>query len=228
MIHGAPSALWWERQAGDTAFRFANAVRQGIAQAETTAQIVSRIAGTKNVPGVLDISRTSATRLVQASVATVSAEARLATFEQNKDVMNGIEQVSTLDGHTTEICIAYSGAQWDMNYEPMAGTTLPYNGGVPRHWGCRSVMVPVTKTFKEMGIDLPEFKPTTRASTNGPVNANLSFKEWLDGRTVEQQDEQLGKGRAALYRKGVITLQQLLDQSGNSLSLAQLIAKYGT
>ncbi|WP_211440932.1 structural protein [Collimonas humicola] len=226
LIHGAPSAAWWERQAGDTTFRFSNEVRQGIAQAETNSQIVARIIGKNGAPGVMDISRTSASRLVQASVQTVANEARTMTFQQNKDIVDGLQQISTLDGHTSDICIAYSGAMWDMNYEPMGETTLPYNGGCPRHWGCRSLMVPVTKSFKDMGIDLPEFPMSTRASRDGQVGANMTFKEWLAGRTDAQLDQQLGKGRAQLYRDGTITLQQLLDQSGNPLSLAQLLAKY--
>jgi hypothetical protein len=227
LIHGAPSAAWWERQAGDTAFRFANEVRQGIAQAETNSQIVARIAGTKLKPGVMNVSRDSAYRLVQASVQTVANEARRMTYESNKEIVDGIQQVSTLDGRTSDICIAYSGAMWDMNYEPMGGTTLPYNGGCPRHWGCRSVEVPVLKSFASMGIDLPEFPMSTRASVDGQVGANMTMKQFLEGKSEAFQNELLGKGKAQLWRDGTITLQQLLDQSGNPLSLADLLRKYG-
>jgi len=37
----------------------------------------------------------------------------------------------------------------------------------------------------------------------------------------------LGSGRAQLWRDGKLTLEQLLDLSGNPLTLAQLRAKYG-
>lgn len=40
------------------------------------------------------------------------------------------------------------------------------------------------------------------------------------------QDEQLGAGRAALWRKGTITLEQLLSLDGNPLTLAQLEKRY--
>jgi hypothetical protein len=36
----------------------------------------------------------------------------------------------------------------------------------------------------------------------------------------------LGKGRAELWRDGKITLQQLLDQRGNPLTLQQLRQRY--
>jgi hypothetical protein len=236
LVHGAPTSAWWARQSDDTQFRFANEVRQGVAQGETSAQIVSRISGTRAKPGVMDITRQSASRLVQASVATVANTARRQTFEANSDVVDGIMQLSTLDGHTSDICLAYSGATWTMEYNdgfggmqytPSGDNELPYLTGTPRHWGCRSVEVPTLKTFASLGIDLPELPMSTRASRDGQVSANMTMKEWMDGRTDAQLDEQLGKGRAQLYRDGTITLQQLLDQSGNPLSLSQLLAKYG-
>ena len=227
LIGGAPTSAWWDKQASDTAFKFSNAIRQGISQGESNSQIVARIAGTKNVPGLMSVTRKQAAQLVHASVQTVSNTARRMTYEQNTDVVDGLQQVSTLDGRTSDVCIAYSGATWDMNYEPIGDTTLPYNGGCPRHFGCRSVETPLLKSFADMGIDLPEFKPTTRASRDGQVNANMTFAEFLDGKSEEFQNELLGKGRAQLWRDGTITLQQLLDQNGNPLTLAQLLAKYG-
>jgi len=226
LIQGAPSALWWERQAGDTAFRFSNAVRQGLSQGETQSQIVARITGTRTQSGVMTISRDSAARLVQSSVQTVTNTARRTTFAANTGVVEGLQQISTLDGKTSDICIAYSGATFDMNYEPTGDTTLPYNGGCPRHWGCRSVEVPILKSNADLGIDLPEFPASTRASNNGQVAANMTMQQFLTGKSDAFQNELLGPGRAQLWRDGTITLQQLLDQSGNPLTLAELTAKY--
>lgn len=234
LIAKATSRDWWAQRSRVHVWRFAGEVRQGMAQGETNEQIVSRVVGSpkKNLPGVMDIARVDARRLVHNSVQTVANIARDMTFQQNRDILAGIQQVSTLDGRTTDICLAYSGAKWDMDYQPMDGTTLPYNNpdgtpGCPRHWNCRSVMVPVTKSYADMGIDLGEWEGGTRASTGGQVDANMTMDQWLATRTPAQLDEQLGKGRAALYKRGVITLQQLLDVSGNPLSLAELEAAYG-
>jgi hypothetical protein len=233
MIQKAPSAAWWKQQGRNSVWRFSNEIRQGMAQGETNAQIVTRIVGSKRrgIPGAMDISRADAQRLVHASVQTVANTARQMTFQANRDILAGIEQVSTLDGRTTDVCLAYSGAQWDMDYEPMNGTKLPYNNpdgtpGCPRHWNCRSLMVPVTRSLRELGIDLPDFAVSQRASEHGPVAASTTMKEWLATRTDAQLAAQLGKGRAELYKKGTITLQQLLDQSGNPLSLKELEALY--
>ena len=158
LIQGANNTAWWEQQAVQTDFALRNAVRQGLRNGDTVPQIIARVRGDKHVAGVLDGARNSAFRIVNSAVAAVANESRVETFQQNRDVINGIEQISTLDGHTSPVCIAYSGAQWDMDYAPIAPTTLPYNGGIPRHWNCRSVMVPLTKTFAELGIDAPEFQ----------------------------------------------------------------------
>lgn len=224
LIQGAPSAAWWSRQGSDTAFRFANAVRQGIAQGETNAQIVGRVAGTKTQPGVMDTSQRNAEALVRTSVQTVTNEARLAVFENNADVLEGIEQVSTLDSRTTNICIAYDGATWGLDeaHRPIAPNKLPYNGGCPRHWGCRSSIVP---KVKPLVAGLEGFNPSERASEHGPTRAK-TFSAWLDGKSKSYQDRLLGPGRAELFRDGKMTLPQLLDQSGRPLTLKQLEESY--
>lgn len=226
LLFGAPSSDWWERQAQDTAFRFANVVRQGIIEGETNEGIVARVAGRRGHPGIMDISRTHARGLVHTSIQEAASEARMETFRKNADVITGIRQVSTLDSHTTEICIAYDGAEFDLDGEPLEGTDLPYNGGVPRHWGCRSVEVPITKSFQDLGLDIPEPGGGERASADGPVKASTTFEQFLERMGKDFQDETLGPGRAQLWRDGTITLQQLLDLNGNPLSLEELEAKY--
>lgn len=217
LIQGAPSAEWWAQQAADTTFRFANAVRMGVAQGETNRQVVTRVRET------MDVSKRNAAALVRTSVQTVAGAARRATFEQNSDIVAGIRQVSTLDGRTSQICIAYSGAAWDLEGKPLPPNKLPYNGGVPRHWGCRSSEVPI---IKELVGGLGEFQPDERAAAGGPIAATVTFSQWLETKTAAQQDELLGVGKAQLWREGKITLPQLLNQAGRPLTLAQLRAKY--
>lgn len=227
LIFGAQSAEWWSRQNQDTAFRFANAVRQGMSQGETNAQIVARVVGAQGKAGVMDVSRANARSLVHASVQAVANTARRETYYKNADIVTGLRQVSTLDSRTTDICIAYSGQEWDLQtLEPLPGSKLPFNGGCPRHWGCRSVEVPITKTFKSLGLDVPEPKPGQRAAAGGPVAARTSFDQFLTRKGKAFQDEVLGPGRAELWRNGDITLTQLLDFQGNPLTLKQLQRKY--
>lgn len=224
LIQGAPSKDWWSRQSQSTAFNFSQAVRQGIAQGETNAQIIARVVGKKGVPGIMEVSRRNAAALVHTSVQTVANEARMATFEANVDVIANLAWITALDSHVCGQCLPRAGLAWDMDRKPI-GHNIQFRNP-PIHFGDRCLLVPRTRSFAEMGIDLPEPTRTTRASDEGPIDANITFAQFLERKSKAYQDELLGPGRADLWRRKVITLQNLIDQSGRELSLAELKAKY--
>lgn len=225
MILGAPSADWWRGQSEDLKFRFSQQVRQGLANAETNQQIISRVVGKNGAPGIMETARRNAAVLVQTSVQTVANDARRNTFIANPDVIKGIQQVSTLDGHTSLVCIAYSECEWDLKFKPIGPPEKrkPYNGGTPRHFNCRSIEVPITKSFAELGLkNVPEPPVSTRASSEGQIAANTTFKSFLERRGEAYQNRMLGEGRADMWRDGKITLRDLVDGNGRPLTLAEL------
>ncbi len=222
MIQGAPSADWWRGQSQDLQFKFKQQVRQGLANAETNQQIIARIVGKNGEPGVMETARRNAAALVQTSVQTVANDARRNVFKANSNVVKGLQQISTLDSHTSLVCIAYSDCQWDLDFKPIGKVRKPYKGGVPRHFNCRSVEVPITKTFKELGLNVPEAEATTRASDEGQISAKTTFDGFLKRKGKAYQNEMLGRGRADLWRQGKITLKDLVDANGRPLTLAEL------
>jgi hypothetical protein len=103
------------------------------------------------------------------------------------------------------------------------GTKLPFNGGPPRHWGCRSVLTPIPKTFRDIGLDIDEPGDVgQRASSLGPVAGNMTFEQFLNRQPPAFADKVLGKGRAALWRAGKITLRDLVSGTGRPLTLEEL------
>lgn len=247
LIQGSPAKNWWLRQQQDTQFKLANEIRIGAAQGETNAQIIKRIVGQEatvkpalvaptakapapviepGVPGIMPLAKRNAAAIVQTSVATVAAAARRATLELNDDVTDGFMQVSTLDSHTSDVCIAYSGASWNWEYEPINGNDLPWLGGVPRHWNCRSMEIALMKSLRDMGIDMDDPEPTERASSAGPISAKTTFDQFLTAMGPDFQNETLGKGRAELFRAGKLKGRDLVDMSGRPLKLEQLKALY--
>lgn len=223
LIEGAPSAEWWLAQEADARFKFANAVRAGLTANETNQKIIARIVGNEEQPGVMPMLKRNASALVHTSVQAVANDSRRNTFKANDNVIAAIRQVSTLDTHTSLICVAYSDKRWSLpDYEPIGPDGLPFNGGTPRHFQCRSVEVPVTKTFREMGIDIDEPAGSTRASDIGQVDASTTFDDFLKRRGQAYQDKVLGPGRAELWREGKITLRDLVNGEGNPISLEQL------
>jgi hypothetical protein len=99
--------------------------------------------------------------------------------------------------------------------------------GIITH-NCRCSMIPVLKTWKELGINMDELSDNTRASMEGQVT-DKTFADWLKRKTETDPtfaDRTLGKGRAELWRNGKITMDQMIS-GGQPLTLSQLQAKYG-
>jgi len=225
LIKGSPAKDWWAAQESALQFKFAAQVRQGLANAETNQQIIARIVGTKSTPGIMEVARKDAASLVQTSVQAVANDARMETFKANDDVINGFTIVATLDGHTCELCMAYSGAQYELDGTPI-GDAPDLNGGPPWHFNDRCVCVPITKTFKELGLNIDEPGASTRASDEGQISGNTTFDDFLKTKSEAYQDEMLGPGRADLWRNGKITLRDLVNGKGRPLTLDELKAKF--
>ncbi len=229
-IFGAPSSAWWSRQSDDLQFKFGNAVRQGVAQGESMQDIIRRVFGSKRLgtQGIgfpAETLRRNASALVHSSVMQIAADARMAVFQANADILKGVRFLATLDSHTSLRCIALSGAEWDLAGNPIKGN-FPFQSP-PLHFNCRSLLTAITKSYAELGRpDIPEVPKGTRASDEGQIPADTTFTSFLGRKTVAEQNEMLGVGRADLWRKGTITLSDLLNFNGNPLTLRQLRDKY--
>lgn len=248
LIEGAPSAAWWELQAGDLRERFSREMREGIALGETNDELVRRVRGTATGKrhvyeingreyvyvefrgGVMDTSTRNARALVRTSVQSVAGSARRETLVENQDVVKGVVQLSTFDTRTTTTCLAYGGKSWLLpDYEPI-DHDLPYLGGVPRHWGCRSTEAPLLRSWEELGIDLDDAPGGVRWSRlDGDVPGDLSMDDFLGRRSDDQVDAMLGEGVAELWRAGKLSLEDLVDrQTGRPLTLRELEAAHGS
>lgn len=229
LIEGARSADWWATQSATVQNKFMRTVRLGIENGESASVTAARITGGvvkgETIKGFMDVSRHQARTLVRQSTAEVANAARLESFRANSDVLRGMQQLSTFDDKTTEICVAYSGATWDLDGEPMDGTTLPFNDGPPRHWNCRSVLIPVVKSFDDLGLRGPDLMPGTRASLNGQVAADLSFDKWLRTQSKALQNQLLGKTKAELFRGGNLALKDLVNVAGQAMETPAILAK---
>lgn len=221
LIDGGPIADWWSRLAIDTSFKLSNAIRQGIAQGETNAQIINRVVGKAGQPGIMEIAKRNAAAVVQTATQAIANDARLKTFETNSDVVLQFEWFSALDSHVCARCMALSGKTWhnspDGSHAPI-GHSVPFQSP-PIHFNDRCVLLPITK--------LSAFMPKgTRASEGGQIPSSTTFSDWLGRRTESQQNEQLGEGRAQMWRDKKITLGQLVDGKGREMTLAELQKKY--
>ena len=203
------------------------AMRRGYLTGESTESLIRKIRGYVDAEGIQHAAlidgatRKSAERAVRTMVMGIANEARHKTLVEDSDVVKGFQWVATLDGRTCADCASRDGLAWDLDGNGLDGNTFPYETP-PIHASCRCTLVPVLKSWEELGMDLPEFDPSTRASMDGQVSDTLDFKEWFDSKGAAFQAKWLGPGRYELWQKGKITFRDLVDQNGRELTLAQL------
>lgn len=188
----------------------------GMVQAETNTQNINRVMEQTG------IAQLNAATLVQTSVRVVANAARMATYQENDDVIVAVRHLATLDRSTCVVCAARDGLEWKLSGAPI-GHEIPFHQP-PIHHNCRCIMTPRTKTYRELGLDIDDPSPAPRATAGGPFEG--TFDDFLAYKGAAYQDEIFGPGRADLYRRGVITRSQLLDQNGNELTLEQLKQRY--
>jgi len=196
-----------------------NAIRIGYIESETTDQIVRRIRGTKAAgyaDGVLEISRRNAQAIVRTAVQHTASFTSERFFEANADIIKGFKYSAVLDTRTTLICASRSGKFFAI------GKPRP---AIPAHIGCRSHYAPVTKSFKELGLDTDEFSTSTQASMDGQVPADITYQDWLSRQSVARQNEVLGETKAKLFRDGGLKLDRFVDRQGREYTIDELRKK---
>lgn len=221
LIEGATIAQWLKDLENSQAFDVERAVKLGMTLGETNAQLANRLKST------MELSMRNAQTIVRTATATVANQARTEFFNANDEVIKAWKWDATLDGRTRKEHADRDGALWDMNKDGIntKGKKYPFRY-TPYGWNCRCQIVPVLKSWQELGIDEEEVPVGTRSSLDGYVSQDMTFDKWLKTKSSEFQKEYLGAGRYELYSKGKITLSDLINQKGRYLSIKELKEKY--
>ena len=197
---------WYSGLESTAAQRVSDAVRIGIVEGQTTDQIVRRIRGTRARQyrdGVLDIARRDAQAVVRTSIAHIADRAANDVWNANADIVKGLKWVSTLDSRTSATCRSRDGKVYELGKAP----------AVPAHFNCRSRTIPYLGEFKTKG---------TRASSGGPVPEDKTYESWLGDQSVSVQNEVLGVKKAQLFRKGGLSMDRFVDNTGREYTLDEL------
>ncbi len=216
---------WGADIEADRMRRIRDAVRMGFVEQETNPQIVRRIRGTKArqySDGILEIDRRNAEAVVRTAISHTAGFTRDRVFEANSDLIKAVEWTATLDTRTSEGCRIRDGLKYTpVDHKPM-GHSIPWLGGPGRlHWQCRSTSVPVTKSWRELGLDVDEIPATERASMDGTVAADTTFGAWLKRQSAARQDEVLGAARGKMLRDGT-PFDKFYNDKGRYLTLEEL------
>ena len=185
----------------------------GILEGRTNQQIANEI-------GDLATHRHKAQ--VEALVRTVSnhttSMARSAVMRENSALLKGEEWLATLDNRTTLICGGRDGRIYRVDRGPYP----------PAHWNCRSIRVPVFKDEFELD-DGSARRPEIGADGRGTTTATTKFDGWLRRQPADFQDEYFsqfadGAEKAALFRRGGLSIQDFRNELGVNYTLEQLAA----
>ncbi len=201
-------------------------IAQGFVEGKTTDAIIRELRGTKAKgfqDGLVNKSRRDVEAVVRTALGHHAGFVADRTTEANLDLIKAVRWESTLDGRTSEACRARDGKLYTPDTHKPMGHSLPWGQGPSRyHWGCRSHQSYVTKSWRELGIDIDEVPEGTRASATGQVPASTTYYEWLMKQPASVQDDVLGPTRGRLMRDGGLKADQLTDDKGKTLTLAQL------
>lgn len=228
-FNGEILSTWVEATKTSDLNRTWRAIQDGIVAGETTQDLIRRLNGT-----VREVSKRGMEALIRTSINHATNQGRQALWEQNLDIVGSVKWVATLDGRTSPICRHRDGAVGPVspaqeNWTPPNGAAVldPPYARPPAHPNCRSTTVAVTKSWRELGFDVDDLDPETRASMNGQVPADLTYYQWLRKQTKETQVDVLGKTRYNLWASNKVTPDKFFNNKGEYLTVDELRKKAG-
>lgn len=128
--------------------------------------------------------------------------------KEDTDIYGGFQWIAALDLQTCLKCAALDGKTWNLKGEPI-GHNIPFPQS-DIHEGCRCVKYPITKSWKELGFDLPEMSESTRSSMFGPVSGELNYEQWFHKHVPEELKQRyLGDQLYTLYKEGMTSFFEL-------------------
>lgn len=183
--------------------------------------------------GFDNITNKEAETLTRTYVQSANVGAMDAVYNANRDVVKGREWSSVMEpGYKTDgrgtcpRCAALDGEVFTAGTRPQ----------MPLHPNCRCVWLPVTKSYKELGLDIPEiekvYKPVVeRSYKRGRLGGKIKrvdfykgdYSSWFAKQAPALQDRVIGQTRAELVRNGSIEFKNIIDRrTGRLLTLEEL------
>jgi len=187
-----------------------NVIKDGVVAGRTSDEIIRDVNFVNK-----RIQRNHTAALVRTVTNQISTAARQVTLDDNEDIIEGVEWVSTLDGRTTHTCQALDGQKFPEKSGPRP----------PVHWGCRSTVIPTVKEEFSVKKDIDTERPAVGDDGAETVKGTTTYNSWLKKQPSSFQDEVLGVDKGKLYREGGLSVRQFVDKNFEPLTLEQLKRK---
>lgn len=184
-------------------------IRTGIVAGKTSIEMAAA------VEQVAKLQASQAASLVRTITNQVSSAARDIVMQENEDIIEGYEWVSTLDSATTFTCQSLDGQVFKQGQGPMP----------PQHYGCRSTTIPRVKKEYSVSDLIARERPAIGPDGVERVDARTKYNSWLKKQPASFQDDVLGPTRAKLFRQGGLNASSFVDNNYEKLTLEQLKRK---
>ncbi len=180
--NGSPLNTLLDELPGETGREVADALMRGLmmGQSPRTVALLASQAGGIGLVRALKIARTEMLRSYR--------EATRRSYERNGDIVKGWTWHSALDKRTCAAC-------WAMH-----GTIHPLDERMAEHINGRCAMIPITKTWKELGY-------TGVRETQARIPEG---EEVFRRQPKEVQEQVLGKGHYQLWKERGISLRDMV------------------
>lgn len=166
LAQGKTAQEWFESLETGDAERVETAVKEGMSQGKNLNQIRKELVGTAQnnfKDGILERSRTMGMNMARTLSNAIANNAKQAFYEENDDIIIGVEILSTLDGRTCPACAALDRKRYK---------THDKHPTPPIHHQCRCVLLPVT----ELSDLTEELRPMARADFMAEAERNYVNK----------------------------------------------------
>ena len=176
--------------------------------------------------------------LTRTYVQSINTSAMDNVMKANADIMKGWKWNSVYENRSCIRCISLDAK----------GEIYPVGGGppIPLHVNCRCFPEPITKTFRELGVDIDEvkdsYRPYTIRGKIDPITGKVipgkigvgggriietgrflgTYEDFFKGLPENVQLQMLGPTRLGLYKSGKLKLSGLADSKGNAFLLNEL------
>lgn len=137
----------------------------------------------------LGLSLWRAETLARTEIVGTYREVNLQRMKESK-VVKKWRWSATLDERVCPVCIFLDGKLFD--FDEVFAT----------HPNCRCAAIPITLTFRELGLDMDDYEASYRESG----------EEWFNGKSSKFQDRILGPLKGKLFRSGQLTLGDLVGE----------------
>ena len=191
---------------------FGNTIRNSYASGMTTTDTIKALQ-----KEAFPINSSDLNAVVRTSLQHAATQTRVETWQQNDDIIRGIQIIATLDGRTSVECRARDGQILSLKSE-----NLP-----PYHYNCRTT----TAAALDRSFDFLN-RGETRASRDPntgkieSVPAKQTYYTWLKNQPKAFQESVIGVKRTQLLRNGGLSSQRFaelqLGKSFEPLTLKQM------